>query len=902
MDLAPHTLLGSYELLEPLGSGAMGNVYRARDQKLDRYVAVKVLRPEFASDPERLRRFEGEARSASALNHPGIVHIYDVAESGQTPFIAMELVEGDTFRTKIAVGPLPIRRLLELACQTADALASAHQQGIIHRDLKPENLMESLDGYVKILDFGLAKLTSPDSDGAGPSSLSPTATQTGAIVGTAGYMSPEQARGQKADHRSDQFSLGLILYEMATGQRAFQGDTFAETLVAILRKEPDPLDRLNPLIPQGLQRLIERCLEKAPENRFDSTRELAQQLQMLREQQMALSGSASLSASEEPVVGALSSKRGTSMGRKMAITLCALITLVLALLWARSGARLGTPQSSPASPAETPPQLRQLISSQGPRDRVLAPDLSGDGKMIVYVAEKEGVSDLYVGRVAGGDHLRLTKDANQETGPRFSPNGEHVAFSRSLAEFGVPEISIIPTLGGAPRTVVREASMPSWSPDGTELTFIWIRENQPRALAAVGTDGSGLRILFETDSRYPFLYDPVWSPDGRWLAVCMSSGGVAGEIWLIPADGGQPRPLTASSAGVFEHHPRFSADGKTIVFSSNRTGATNLWRVAVAGGPPEAVTSGPGPDTEPSLADNGAIAFLNSTWRYSLRLFDLTHQESQFLVHHSSFLWAPTFSPDGRRLAYSRTESDGSWSIWSLETPHFDNSEPTRRAQEVLTAGRRLTFLPEGALYPQFTSAGDAVTFNTWSTPRRIFHLPLDGAPPVPLLAEDSPAGFGEISPDGRWLAFCRQVNGEERIFIADLEQGTEWPLLDTPSSLPRWSPNGEQIAFSTDRSWKRGISVVDANGQNQRRLTEEGGWPVWWPDGSKIAYLVAGRKDSQAIRTVPVMGGPWSALPGPTFGSTNHPFDISPDGRWIVASDSVPLSDEIWLLEPATP
>src|ERR1700693_5879239 len=279
MAMTPGTRLGAYEVLAPLGAGGMGEVWRARDTRLGREVAIKLLSEALASDRDRLSRFEQEARSASALNHPNIITIYEIGSIDSVSYIAMELVQGRTLRDLIVEGPLPARRLLALAAQIADALARAHEAGIVHRDLKPENLMVTRDGLVKVLDFGLAKLAQPESgEVSAMPTVAPAETQRGVVLGTIGYMSPEQASGKRADFRSDQFSFGSILYEMATGKRAFSRGTTAETLVAIIREEAEPLGTLAPQVAAALRWVIERCLAKDPEERYASTRDLARDL------------------------------------------------------------------------------------------------------------------------------------------------------------------------------------------------------------------------------------------------------------------------------------------------------------------------------------------------------------------------------------------------------------------------------------------------------------------------------------------------------------------------------------------------------------------------------------------------------------------------------------------------
>src|SRR5512143_399573 len=300
MALSAGTRLGSYEIVAPLGAGGMGEVYRARDSRLRREVAIKVLPSETASDVQRRERFEQEARSASALNHPNILTIYDIGEADGAIYIAMELIDGKTVRELVASGdPLPARKMLDIAAQSAEGLAKAHAAGIIHRDLKPENLMVSKDGYVKILDFGLAKLTEPDSqDGSALPTAVAGPTQPGTVMGTSGYMSPEQASGQPVDFRSDQFTLGAILYEMATGSRAFQRKTGAETLVAIIREEPEPLSQRAPKVPAPVRWIVERCLAKDPEERYASTKDLARDLKSVRDHLTETSASGAIEAAE----------------------------------------------------------------------------------------------------------------------------------------------------------------------------------------------------------------------------------------------------------------------------------------------------------------------------------------------------------------------------------------------------------------------------------------------------------------------------------------------------------------------------------------------------------------------------------------------------------------------------
>ena len=366
MTLPAGTRVGAYEVIAPLGAGGMGEVYRARDLRLARDVAIKVLPAELSADAGRLKRFEKEARSASALNHPSIVTIYEIGSADSVAYIAMELVEGKTLRELIFPGPLPVKRLLHLAAQIADGLARAHEAGIVHRDLKPENVMVTKDGRVKILDFGLAK-PAPGLDGAEGTNL-PTETGTGAgvILGTVGYMSPEQASGQPVDFRSDQFSFGSMLYELVTGKRAFQKKTGVETLSAIIQAEPEPIGTLNAQTPAPLRWIVERCLAKDPEDRYGATRDLARDLATLRDH---LTDAAGVGAAPAP----------TRRSRKTwGLVLAALAVLAVGVL---AGKRFWKESPAPA------PTYRPLTFRRG---SIFSAKFSPDGNTIIYSASWNG--------------------------------------------------------------------------------------------------------------------------------------------------------------------------------------------------------------------------------------------------------------------------------------------------------------------------------------------------------------------------------------------------------------------------------------------------------------------------------------------------------------------------------
>src|SRR5262245_21698062 len=412
MSLVAGTKLGPYEILAPLGAGGMGEVFRARDTRLKRDVAVKVLPTAYADDGDRLRRFEQEAQAASALNHPNILSIFDFGTHEGAPYMVSELLEGETLRARLAGGAFQPRRAIGHALQIAQGLAAAHEKNIVHRDLKPENVFVTSDGRVKILDFGLAKLTQPEGKLSSQTNL-PTespGTEPGVVLGTLGYMSPEQVRGKPADARSDIFSFGAILYEMLSGRRAFHGDTAADTISAILTRDPPDLSETNRRIPEALDRIVRHCLEKTPEARFHSASDIAFDLE-------AISGTSLATAS----AAAPAALPWSARLRRLAPWL-ALPALVLGYLLGPPPA--GTKGTVPAATGTV--TVRKLTVQPGVESY---PSLSPDGTSLVYQAGPPKKTDIFLQRVGGHNPINLTKDcAETDAQPSFSPSGDRIAF------------------------------------------------------------------------------------------------------------------------------------------------------------------------------------------------------------------------------------------------------------------------------------------------------------------------------------------------------------------------------------------------------------------------------------------------------------------------------------------
>lgn len=551
---------------------------------------------------------------------------------------------------------------------------------------------------------------------------------------------------------------------------------------------------------------------------------------------------------------------------------------ILIMFWRLPFARRATKASD----------LSILLSGNG---NLQDPAISLDGKMLAYVKKEGGRDQIQVRRINGGQPLTLFNDAAREAEPAFSPDGERIAFTRYVAP-GESQICTGSVFGGDFTPVIDGGREPAWSRGGKRLAFILDRPGQPQKLAIAGADGSNLRTVLVADSRYPFLHAPSWSPDGVSLAVERSMGGVTGEILLESIKGGSGKTLSVVSANVSVHHPVFTPDGKGLIYSSNRAGAWNIWYRSLKDNSVTQLTRGPGPEQWPSVSGAGRVVFIENTTQdrllitaLSAHASEITSRAPRVILSHSPYLWAPSISPDGKEIAYSQGEYNGDWGIWIAPS---GGGAPHR-----LTSGH------EPQIYGHFSHDGQWLIYFTWTPGRqRVWMTPRSGGAATPLTPPGEDASYGDLSPDGSQIAYTRTENGKEHVVLAPVRGGDERPLTFSKSTVARWSPDGKWVAYSPDRSYASGVFIIHPDGTGNRRLTADGGWPIWMSGGKRIAFRTLGKDGNQRVSLITLEGGKITPLDGVDFAGDNAPVDFSADGKKMAYTDTVVFSNEVWMLE----
>jgi eukaryotic-like serine/threonine-protein kinase len=809
MSLTSGAKLGPYEIQTPLGAGGMGEVYRARDTRLGRDVALKILPESFAREGDRLHRFEQEARAVAALNHPNILAIFDTGQDNGSPYLVSELLEGDTLRAVLDAGVLPQRKTIEYGVQIAQGLAAAHEKGIVHRDLKPENIFVNKDGRVKILDFGLAKLAQKASAAAADDGVTLTSSHTaaGVVMGTASYMAPEQVRGEAADPRTDIFAFGAVLYEMLSGTRAFRRDTPAETMTAVLKEDPPELSDPGHPISPALDRIVRRCLEKSPDQRFQSAKDLSFALG-------ALSGTDSSGAA-----------RIAATRRKIPPLLSAAVALALA-----TGAGVTWLLAKRPAPAT---RMEFAIPVTGEVSHIA---LSADGSMLAFVSPQEnsGLPMVYVQHV-GSATTTVLQGTEGASFPFWSPDGAHVAF------FANGKLQKLSVSGGAPQALatVQAARGGSWGSRGV----IIYAPDSGSAIWRVNVDGSGAapvtdHIYAEQDQTHRW---PVFLPDGNHFLFFVGNFGNLKDdpfsgIYASSLDGKERRMLILA-------HSSFSLDSSHLFFADEQrhlvSVAFDTTKAALLGNPVVVANAvGFQPSTywaALTSAENGTLIYNTSTGA-SLSALTWMDRSGKELgrIGEPAVMCNPTLSPDGSRVAVDVSDlKANNVDVWIESTTGAANSRFTFDPAEEVTAvwsrdGKTLAYRSAGGSVgygsilvkpatglerekPVFrVQNSDDIIPNSWApADQQILcthkglnsdHLelvPLSGGSPTPFQASSANLSNGQISPDGKWVAYASDESGNWEIYVTTFPGAAgKWQVSRGGGTEPRWRGDGKEIFY----------------------------------------------------------------------------------------------------------
>jgi eukaryotic-like serine/threonine-protein kinase len=872
MPLSAGDRLGPYEILAPLGAGGMGEVYRARDTRLGREVAVKILRLELVDSPDRRRRFELEARAASGLNHPNIITVHDIGDDGAgAPYIVSEVLQGEPLSGVLKRGPLSVRRLLDISVQITDGLAAAHAAGIVHRDLKPDNLFVLPDGRVKILDFGLAKAVSAADEDEETRTLTDLLTSPGMLVGTIAYMSPEQARGDPVDFRSDQFSLGTILYEMAAGKRPFQRADRVATLTAIVSSEPEPLTAVNPPIPAPLIWTIERCLAKAAGQRYASTSDLHGQLQDLRDHLSQIS-TAAVPVALRP-----------SNGRKTWAALFGMAGIAAGVLLAY----LGLPESSQTAYRYTPFATESIDESQ--------PAWSPDGQTLAYVAVIDGIGQVFTRGINSAVPAQITKSAASCSDPFWSPDGTRIYYRAqaslwSVGAAGGAAQMLVPDISGGEHPV-------SISPDGKALAF-FRPEGSLNAFYIQATAG-GTPQAYKTPpfpAAFRFSDGVQFSPDGTKLLVSILPGiGIEthAELWVVPYPSGTPRrvPLkTNIRTGFRRISVAWTGDSRHFLLSTEFVpgAGSHIYLIDSGYGEMRSVTAGTGEESSPSLSPDGAkIAFVSGADTYDLMEISLDGAKSSPLLATSRQERSASWSPSGHQFAYV-SDATGIPAIW-LRKVGENWAEPVIQGMAEGDLGRA---------NPRFSPDGQRLAYGRLGQRHTVWLSAIPGGREVPLEQESSDQHQAAWSPDGNWIAYARYMGNAWQIAKAPSGGGGS-PVRICPGGSPSteiaWSSSGEWIAYQDEG----GIFLVPAAGGTPRLLHGPAATFTLSADGATLYVIrrAADRHWELASFNVPEGVQRTSARLDLSPDATVSEMGLRPDGsRFVVSVHN--LKRDIWILD----
>ena len=907
--LPPGTRLRDYEVQSLLGVGGMGEVYCAHDPRLGRAVAIKVLPSAFVGDPDRLRRFEQEARAAAALNHPNIVAIFDIGTAGDgIPYVVSELLEGETLRQCLNRGPLPSRQTVDFALQLASGLATAHRKGIVHRDLKPENLFLTTERRLKILDFGLAKLARGRGSSPFDAPTLPQETEAGVVLGTVGYMSPEQVRGVAVDHRADIFAFGAIVYEMLTGRRAFQKPTSPETMTAILNEGPPAVSQIVPGASPALAGIVHRCLEKNPQQRFQSTPDLVSSLE-------SLSGPAGVVQSDHHLVANIESLAALAKPDRIEPLLPAApkigpeaLNRVPAKPWWN---RKATPAAAAciavagllytwiAPQIETLWRLRELqqlkvVPLTALPGNVASPSFSPDGSQLAFAwdGENNGAGyDLYVKVVGSDKPLRLTNHPAAWVSAAWSPDGRSIAMSRSAGKDDSGIYLVLPT-GGPERKLIARTALAwygnelSWSPDGKRLAYTDVNQDPPHDVGLFSLSLDTLaKTKLQTDCGLTAM--PRYSPTGKFLAfVCGDTGFTSSLRLLSLKDGTQTRLLSQADLmlGI-----AWSSDERRIAFSSESNYGA-LWETSLAR--PSQIDILPvGHDaTELAAVRPGpGLAYVQGSTNVNIWRLDLlaSPPQARKLVISTRSQTGPSISPDGSMIAFESTRS-GASEVWVSNVDGSNAQQLTHFGSSDTGSAR---WSPDGKLLAFDSRAGGEA--NIWLVDPR-------GGVPHKLDTDIHDNSQPSWSHDGAWIYFVNGADtGERAVWKAPPNGGHALPITKGGATFPLASPDGQYVFFARgSQLWR--ATVDGLKEEPVPGMPELSGWgDEWFPAGTGIYFLShANRKpvinlfDLQTRKVRPVY-----LLEKPTPEWIGG-MPVSKDGKFMLFPQVDQSSSDLMLIE----
>ena len=781
MSLAPDTRLGPYQIVAKIGEGGMGEVYRAEDVRLKRTVALKVLPAEFAADPERLSRFEQEAQAAAALNHPHIAAIFDVGfdQASDTRYIVHEFLEGQTLRERLGAGPLRLQEAVEIARQIADALSAAHAAGIVHRDLKPENLFLTGGGPVKVLDFGLAKLVEMTPAGPVDPSNSPTiiGTTIGQVLGTVGYMAPEQAQGQEVDRRADIFAFGCVLHEMLTGARAFEGRTVHQTLDLILSEEPALPEEGHGTLPPQLEWIRGKCLEKEPARRYQSADDLRVDVTRVADGLRSGRGGRAEPEASGPAV----SSTGLSVGQ----VLRSPVGLGLMVLAAAAVIAASLPETPDArDPAPVPAQITRFST------RASEPVVSPSGQMLAFIAaEPDGIdSQIWIKSLPDGPPQQLTRTPGQKQMPAFSPDGSRIAYT-AIGDNFQWDTWVVPIVGGEPRLMLRDANSLSWTPGGG-LIFSEFKQGAQLAIVTSDESGADRRDLW-VPALTQMAHQSDVSPDGQSVVVGymglgpLSPDSQACFVRPLAEEGADTERVVGGGQVGCLMFARWSPDGAWIYFLSD---SRELWREPAVGGPAERLVGardlGLTVSSFSLFPDGASLIFAAGQSQSGLWLRDPDGLATQLTVNGE--VYDPEFSPDGEAVYYVAARRGGAGAVWRYRVADQRRERvcPGMEASELSVSadGRQLLLVVEsdgrapqqvqvctidGGEPPRAVLDGEVSERDPLYSPDGstiylvvgegrggvVWRVGVDGRDARPLTQEMPDVGLRAVSPDGAWLS-----------------------------------------------------------------------------------------------------------------------------------------------------